>query len=286
MGHYFRAAGIPLLRGRDFTETDDARAPLVVVVNRSLAQFYWRGQDPIGKRVRWGVPASPTPWMTVVGEVGDIKQTAADLDTQSQIYQPASQNVASYGPLARPEMMNGNFGTIVLHTALSPDQMVDALRATVRSIDPQLPLIRVESMDQVVAEGQASRRFNAMLISFFAAAAVLLALLGIYSVIAFSTALRKQEMAIRLALGAQRFNVVGLVLSSGAKLGLAGCGIGAAVAMFATRLLRSLLFQVDPLDPFVLVLAALSIFVLALAASLIPARRAASIEPVQALRAE
>jgi ABC-type antimicrobial peptide transport system permease subunit len=164
--------------------------------------------------------------------------------------------------------------------------MVDALRATVRSIDPQLPLIRVESMDQVVAEGQASRRFNAMLISFFAAAAVLLALLGIYSVIAFSTALRKQEMAIRLALGAQRFNVVGLVLSSGAKLGLAGCGIGAAVAMFATRLLRSLLFQVDPLDPFVLVLAALSIFVLALAASLIPARRAASIEPVQALRAE
>jgi ABC-type antimicrobial peptide transport system permease subunit len=141
-------------------------------------------------------------------------------------------------------------------------------------------------MDQVVAEGQASRRFNAMLISFFAAAAVLLALLGIYSVIAFSTALRKQEMAIRLALGAQRFNVVGLVLSSGAKLGLAGCGIGAAVAMFATRLLRSLLFQVDPLDPFVLVLAALSIFVLALAASLIPARRAASIEPVQALRAE
>jgi ABC-type antimicrobial peptide transport system permease subunit len=125
-----------------------------------------------------------------------------------------------------------------------------------------------------------------MLISFFAAAAVLLALLGIYSVIAFSTALRKQEMAIRLALGAQRFNGVGLVLSSGAKLGLAGCGIGAAVAMFATRLLRSLLFQVDPLDPFVLVLAALSIFVLALAASLIPARRAASIEPVQALRAE
>jgi ABC-type antimicrobial peptide transport system permease subunit len=169
---------------------------------------------------------------------------------------------------------------------LPPEQMTDALRASVRSIDPQLPLIHVESMEQVVAEGQASRRFNAILISCFAGAAGLLALLGIYSVIAFSAALRKQEMAIRLALGAQRFNVMGLVLSSGARLGLAGCGIGTAVAVLATRLLRSLLFQVDPLDPFVLGLAALSIFVLALAGSLIPARRAAAIEPIQALRAE
>jgi len=286
MGHYFRAVGIPLLRGRDFSETDNARAPLVVVVNRTLADHYWPGQDPIGKRVRWGVPESPTPWMTVVGEVGDIKQTAADADTQAQIYQPASQNVASYGSLARPEMLNANFGTIVLRTMLPPEQMADALRATVRSIDPQLPLTQVESMDQVIAEGHASRRFNAVLISCFAAASVLLALLGIYGVIAFSTALRTHEMAIRLALGAQRLSVMGLVLSSGARLGLAGCGIGAAVAVFATRLLRSLLFQVDPLDPFVLVLAALSVFVLTLAASLIPARRAASIEPMQALRAE
>jgi predicted permease len=286
MGHYFRAVGIPLLRGRDFTEADNARAPLVAVVNRTLAQHYWPGQDPIGKRVRWGVPDSPTPWMTVVGEIGDIKQTAADADTQAQIYQPASQNVASYGSLARPEMLNANFGSIVLRTKLPPEQMADALRATVRSIDPQLPLTQVESMEQVVAEGQASRRFNAVLISCFAAASVLLALLGIYGVIAFSTALRTQEMAIRMALGAQRFSVMGLVLSSGARLGLAGCGIGSAVAVLATRLLRSLLFQVDPLDPFVLVLAALSIFVLALAASLIPARRAASIELMQALRAE
>ncbi|HXR39962.1 MAG TPA: ABC transporter permease [Terracidiphilus sp.] len=286
MGHYFRAVGIPLLRGRDFTEADDARAPLVAVVNRTLAQHYWPGQDPIGKRVRWGVPDSPTPWMTVVGEVGDIKQTAADADTQAQIYQPASQNVASYGSLARPEMLNANFGSIVLRTMLPPEQMADSLRATVRSIDPQLPLTQVESMEQVIAEGQASRRFNAMLISCFAGVAVLLALLGIYSVIAFSAALRTQEMAIRLALGAQRFDVMGLVLTSGAKLGLAGCAIGAVAAVFATRLLRSLLFQVDPLDPLVLILAAIAIFLLALAASVIPARRAASIEPMQALRAE
>ena len=141
-------------------------------------------------------------------------------------------------------------------------------------------------MDQVVAEGEAPRRFNTALISSFAAAAVLLALLGIYSVIAFSAALRTQEMAIRLALGSQRSSMMRLVLVSGAKLGLAGCGLGALAAVFATRLLRTLLFEVDPLDPAVIVLAAISIFLLALAASLIPARRAASIEPMQALRTE
>jgi len=164
--------------------------------------------------------------------------------------------------------------------------MVDSLRAVVRSIDPQLPLNRVQSMEQVVSEGQASRRFNTVLISSFALAAVLLALMGIYSVIAFSAALRTHELAIRLAMGAQRGSVLRLVLASGAKLGLAGCAIGGVAAVFSTRLLRSLLFNVNPLDPAVLVLAAVSIFVLALAASIVPARRAASIEPMQALHME
>jgi ABC-type antimicrobial peptide transport system permease subunit len=164
--------------------------------------------------------------------------------------------------------------------------MTDSLRSVVRSIDPQLPLTDVESMDRVVAEGQASRRFNTVLISSFAAAAVLLAVLGIYSVIAFSAALRTQEMAIRLALGSQRSSVMRLILISGVKLGLAGCSIGAIAAVFATRLLRSMLFQVDPLDPTVIALAAISILLLALTASVIPARRAASVEPVEALRTE
>jgi ABC-type antimicrobial peptide transport system permease subunit len=141
-------------------------------------------------------------------------------------------------------------------------------------------------MDQVVAETQVPRRFNALLISGFAAAAVLLALLGIYSVIAFSATLRTHELAIRLALGSQRSDVTRLVLASGAKLGLAGCMIGAVAAVFATRLMSSLLFQVNPLDPYVLVLAVVSIFLLALVASVVPARRAAAIEPMQALRNE
>jgi putative ABC transport system permease protein len=284
LGDYFPAAGIPILRGRGFTEADRADSPMVIIVNRTLAERYWPGQDPIGRRIHIGVKDTPLPWMTIVGEIGDIKQGTADTDTRPQIYQPASQWKRAIGMFAPPDMLTSNYGSIVLRSALPPEEMIDALRSAVRSIDPQLPLIQIESMDRVVAEGQAPRRFNAALISGFGIAAALLAVLGIYSVIAFSAALRTHEMAIRLALGSQRSSVVGLILASGAKLGLAGCVIGGITAIFATRLLRSLLFQVDPLDPFVLVLAALSIFALALTASIIPARRAASVEPMHALR--
>jgi putative ABC transport system permease protein len=287
MGNYFRAAGIRLLRGRTFTPADNATAPLVVIVNRTLAERYWPGQDPIGKHLHRGsAEATTLPWLTVVGEIGDVKQLAADVPTMNQIYLPASQVKASAGPFGSSAMLVGTGGTIVLRGQLPPEQMADALRSVVRSVDPQLPLTHIESMDDVVAEGQAPRRFNTALISCFAGAAVMLALLGIYSVIAFSTALRTQEMAIRLALGSQRATVMRLVLISGAKLGLVGSAIGAVAALFATRLLRSFLFQVNPWDPTVIVLGAVSIFSLALAVSLIPAYRAAATDPMQALRAE
>ena len=255
-------------------------------MNRALAEHYWPGQDPIGKRLRWGMPERPTPWLTVVGEVGDVKQTTAD-DTDRAANLPAGQPDRCFlGHLAPPDLLDGTYGTIVLRSSMPPEQMANSVRAVVRSIDPQLPLTQVESLDSVVAEGQASRRFSTMLISGFAAVAVLLALLGIYSVIAFSAALRTQELAIRLALGAQRSNVLRLILSSGARLGLIGCGIGAVASSFAMRLLRSLLFQVDPLDPAVIGLAVFAILLLALTASLIPAVRAAAIEPVEALSSE
>jgi hypothetical protein len=273
-----------MLRGRAFNDADNAEAPLVIIVNRALAEHYWPGQDPVGKRIHFGVRGTPLPWMTVVGEIGDIKQGTASEATRSQTYQPVSQLKRSLGMFATPDMLAGDGGSIVLRSALPPDLMADALRAVVRSIDPQLPLTQVESMDKVVGEGQAPQRFNTAVISSFAVAAVLLAVLGIYSVIAFSAALRTQEMAIRIALGSQRSTVMRLILLSGARLGLAGCGIGVVAAIFATRLLRSMLFEVDPLDPMVLALATVGIFALGLVASLIPARRAASIEPMQALR--
>jgi predicted permease len=288
MGSYFQAQGIPIIRGRDFTASDDLPdAPLVVIVNRTLAQHYWPNQDPIGKRLHRGPARATTlPWLTIVGEIGDVKQESADGSTSEQFYIPSSQVKAGAGSFATATFVAGNRGVIVVRGQVPPEQMAGSLRTAVHSIDPQLPLTDVESMDRVIGEGQASRRFNAALISAFAAAAVLLALLGIYSVIAFSAALRTHEMAIRLALGAQRNNVMRLIVLSAARLGLAGCLIGGVAAIFATRLVRTMLFQVDPIDPTVIALAAVAIFLLTLAASIAPARHAAAIEPVQALRTE
>ena len=162
--------------------------------------------------------------------------------------------------------------------------MENALRATVRSIDPQLPLNQVQTMEHAISDSEAPRRFNTALISSFAAAAVLLAVLGIYSVIAFSVALRVQEMAIRMALGSQRSGIVRLVGIAGAKLALIGCVIGLAGAAAASHLLGTFLFGVSAFDPLVLTLAAVFVLLLALMASLLPAQRAAAIDPMQALR--
>ena len=284
MGNFFRAVGIPVIKGREFTDADRAGAPLVVIVNSKLAERYWPGQDPIGKRLHRGPAEANLPWLTVVGEVGDVKQFGADAPTQNQFYMPAAQAKGVAGSFASPNMLTGNAGSILVRGSMAPEQMASSLRAAVHELDPQLPLTDVEPMDELVAAGEAPQRFNTAVITCFAAAAVLLSMLGIYSVIAFSAALRTQEMAIRLALGSQRSAVMRLILGSAAKLGLAGCGLGLVAAYFATRLMRSLLFEVDALDPAVMTLAAAAIFAVAVAASVIPARRAAKVDPMAALR--
>jgi ABC-type antimicrobial peptide transport system permease subunit len=173
-----------------------------------------------------------------------------------------------------------------LRTASDPQQMENVLRATVRSIDPQLPLTQVQTMEHAISESEAPRKFNTALISSFAGAALLLAVLGIYSVIAFSVALRTQEMAIRMALGSQRSGIIRLVLYSGAKLAAIGCALGLVGAVIASHLLGTFLFQVSALDPVVLVVASVFVLLLTLFASLLPAHRASSIDPMQALRTE
>ena len=286
MGDYFRAQGIPILRGRAFTAADRAGSPLVAVVSRGLAEHYWPGQDPIGRRLHRGPKEAATlPWITVVGEIDGVRQLA-DAPAEEQIYLPSSQTKAVAGTFAPPNMLTGTFGSIVVRGQMPPEQMADSLQAAVRSIDPQLPLTQIESMDQVVSEGEAPRRFNTALISAFAGAAVILALLGIYGVVAFSTAMRKQEMAIRLALGSKRSGIMGLIFISGLRLGLAGCGAGLVAAFFATRLLRSLVFQVDVLDPAILIFATFAVLLITILASVLPARRAASVEPMEALRTD
>jgi putative ABC transport system permease protein len=285
-GDYLHAMGIPLLRGRQFTQDDRPGSPLVVIVNKQLAERNWPGHNPIGKQFRIGTPNIDTPWATVVGEVGDVKDGSPALPANQQYFIPSDKMKGMAGNLASALGIVGNSGYVVLRTSIPPQLMENALRATVRAIDPQLPLTQMQTMQEAVSTIEAPRTFYTTLISAFAGIALLLAMLGIYSVIAFSVALRAQEMAIRLALGSQRAGIVRLVLYSGAKLAALGCAIGLVAAAASGQLLHTFLFGVSALDPAVLVLSAVCVLGLSVAASLLPARKAATADPLQVLRSE
>jgi hypothetical protein len=275
-----------LLRGRFLNEDDKEGGQLAVVVNRKLAEQSWPGQDPVGKRMRLGTEKMPTPWAIVVGEVADVQEGAPDAQFKQQYYFTVAQSEQLAGSLASPTDLNGNNGYIALRTAMPPEEMENALRATVRSIDAQLPLDQVQTMEHAISESEAPRKFNTALISSFAGIAVLLAVLGIYSVIAFSVALRVQEMAIRMALGSQRVGIVRLVVATGVRLAAIGCAIGLVGAWAVSHLLQRFLFGVRAFDPVILALAAAVLLMLTVIASLLPARRAATVELTEALRTE
>lgn len=283
-GNLFKAMGIPLLRGRTFSDEDNANSQLVVIVNQQFAQHYWPDQNPIGKRMHIGGPKRRAPWMTVVGEVADVAVRSPDSGAMAEFYRPLAQVGRDYGGTVSPNEVFGGAEYIALRSVVPPEQMENSMRAVVRSMDPQLPLTQVQTMEQVVSQSEAPRRFNTAIISIFALAAVLLAVLGIYSVIAFSVASRVQEMAIRMALGSQRTDMVRLILASGLKLAVVGAFLGLAGAAAVSGVLRPFLFHVSPFDPVVMALTAMAVFALALAASALPALRAASVDPMQALR--
>jgi putative ABC transport system permease protein len=286
-GNFLQTMGVRLLAGRFFNNADTADNQLVVIVNHKLAQHYWPGADPLGKHISLNTQEThKAPWMTIVGEVADVKEGSPDDPSIEQFYQPVEQVEKSNGSWAAPTDLFGTYGYIALRTAMPPEQMANVLNATVRSMDPQLALDMVQSLEHAVSGSEAPRRFNTALISAFAIAATLLAALGIYGVIAFSAALRTQEMAIRIALGSQRSGILRLVFTSAAKLAIIGCALGLLGAAAASNLLHSFLFGVGPFDPLVLTLAGVFVLMLALVASLLPARRAASIDPMQALRAD
>ncbi len=286
VGNYFRAMGIALLQGRYFTKADDATAAPVVIVNHDLAARYWPGENPLGKRLRLGTFGMKTPWMTVVGEVADAKDSSPDRSAGQQFYAPVVQWEEDIGTFATPGDINGNNLYIAVRSQMPGTQMEDGIRKTVRQMDPQLPLTHVSTMTEVVSESEAPRRFNTVLVSAFALAAVILAVLGIYGVIAFSVTARVQEMAIRMALGAERGRIVRLVLNSGLKLAAVGCTLGLGGAAAASGLLRAFLYGVSPFDPLVMALAAAAVFLLTILAAAMPARRAAAVDPIRALRGE
>lgn len=285
-GNYFQAMRIPLLGGRFFTPDDKMNTQLAAIVNHKLAEHFFHGSSPVGKRIRIGTPETKSPWITIVGEVADVKESSPDTPSKEQWYMPVQQLEGAMGSFGSPTDINGNSGYIAVRSSMQPEQMENQLRNMVHSMDPQLPLAQVQSMERTVSDSEAPRRFNTALIASFAIAAVLLAALGIYSVIAFSAALRTQEMAIRMALGSQRAGILRLIFTSAAKLAVVGCVIGLGVAAVASRVMQSMLFEVSPFDLPVLAAAAGFLLVLALVASLLPASRAASIDPMKALRTD
>jgi predicted permease len=284
-GDYFQAMGIPLREGRLFTANDRAGAPPVVIVNQSMAMHCWPGQSATGKRMHVGNPHKGLPWATVVGVVGDTKGGSRDEATGDGWYAPEQQPATLFGNDYKEELAEAAGGFIVLRSSFAPRQMTGTLRQTVAEIDPHLALQPIEPMSAVMASVEAPRRFNTDLISTFALGALLLAITGIYAVVAFSASMRTQEIAIRLALGAQRVNIARLMLISGAKLGLAGCALGLLGSFAAARIVKSFLFGVSPTEPLIYVTGVAIVLLLVLLASALPAARAASSDPMEALRA-
>ena len=284
-GEYFRAMGIPLLEGRYFTMEDRSSAPLVAIVSQSMARHSWPGQLAVGKRLHVGNPHKGLPWATVVGVVADAKFGPRDEPGADQWYIPAQQPATLQGLQTSGTLTRAAGGCIALRAALPPEQMIQTLRSTVAEVDPLLALQQVQPMNDVISNVEAPRRFNTDLITAFALGALLLAITGIYAVVTFSVSLRAQEIAVRMALGAQRTGIARLVLISGVKLAFIGCALGILGSLAVSRLVSSFLFEVSATDPLIYVTCALIMMLLTLLASALPARRAASADPIAALRA-
>ncbi|HEY4053414.1 MAG TPA: ABC transporter permease [Terriglobales bacterium] len=286
-GKYFDAIRIPLVRGRYFTSSDDQPgAPLVTIISQSLAIRYFSGKNPIGMRIKVGPDfASSMPAMTVVGVVGDIKQGARDEATVPQMYEPLTQAVADLGPYGAMIGVAGDVN-IVIRTAADPLAVENALNKTVHELDPLLAVANANTMDEIVAATESSRRFNTIILTSFAGIALFLSLLGIYGVMAYSVSERTREIAIRMALGATRGTVLLRTLRYAFLLTTIGIIIGVAASLGLTRLLSSLLYDVKPLDALVMIGTIILLFICSSLAAWLPARRAASVDPMQALRTE
>ncbi len=275
-GDYFGTLGVPLVGGRTLNAHDDDTHPRVVVINQTMARTYWAGQDPIGKRIqqvgRDGRPGNPATWITVVGVIGDVRADGLDRPVPPQMYGSLWQ-------------ISGLSLGVVMTTrpGVNPE---DVLRREIRAVDPDLPVYAVRAFDDVLAEGNATRRFVMLLVGMFGLAALLLAALGIYGVIAYAVSQQQREIGIRIALGARPASVVRMVLADGLRLTLVGLVCGVLGALATTRLLAGLLFGVGASDPVTFggIVAVLTL--VALAACWIPARRAAKVSPLVALRSE
>jgi putative ABC transport system permease protein len=271
---FFRAMGIPLKSGRVFNDEDRADTTPVVVINETMARRFWPGQDVVGKRIRWG-GWNPPGGLTIAGVVADVKFSSLETETPQTIYMPVFQI-----PRIRRDAI------FIARTTADPSSLAAAMRREIVAVDPDLPVYDVRTMNQVIAESVAQRRFAMELLAIFAFASLTLAALGLYSALSYSVTQRTREIGVRMALGGTRLDALKLVVGQGMKMAMIGAIAGLMASLALTRLMKGLLFGVSASDPFTLVLAVLLLTIVALLACWVPARRATKVDPMVALRCE
>jgi putative ABC transport system permease protein len=268
---YFHVMRIPLLRGRFFSEQDSQSNPRVAIISETLARRYFPNQDPIGRQMRFGFPPNGNVLREIVGVVGDVRDVALSKKPGPMMYVPFAQ-APLYG------------GEVVVRSSLSASSLAAAIRQAVHSIDKDLPVTDVASFPDMLGQSVSRERFRTFLLGSFSAIALMLAAVGIFGVISYSTSQRTHEIGVRMALGAQRRDVLHLILGQGAKLALLGVGVGIVLAFLLTRLIASLLFSVSATDPLTFGAGAMVLLGIAVTACYIPARRAMQVDPMAALR--
>jgi putative ABC transport system permease protein len=274
---YFSALAVPLLKGRFIDESDRADSPRVLVINDTLAKRWFPNQDPIGRRIQTGDPDPSSPYETIVGVVGDVKYQGLDAPPQPTLYVPYTEK--GWSDWCRSMYL-------VVRSSSEAGDLAGVIRQAVREVDSEVPVTKITPMTELVDESTLQQRFRTLLLGAFATLALLLAAIGIYGVISYSVAQQTRDIGVRIALGSTRDDVVRLVLGRTIRLALTGFGIGIAASFFVMRLLRTFLFDISPADPLSFAVASAVLLMAAGAAGFVPARRASTIDPASALRAE
>lgn len=262
---YFRTMGIPVRAGREIDASDGAASTPVAVINEAMARQFWPDENAVGKRFKIGSPESSNPWVTIVGVAGDVKNVGIDAPVRAEMYLPYEQVSynASFAPAALVVRTTGDVVTLVSH-----------IRQAVLDVDPNQPVSSVKTMNEVLAAETSARRVGMWLMGAFAALSLLLASIGLYGVLSYTVSQRLPEIGLRMALGAQRSDILALILGNGMRLALFGCAIGITLSLVLTRWMRNMLFEVSPTDPGTFVTVSALLLLVALAACYVPARRA------------
>jgi putative ABC transport system permease protein len=267
---------IPVRAGRAFTEMDREGQPLVAAVNEEFVKQFFPHENPLGARIDWARSKPPRQWMTIVGVVGDVKHSGLNQPVDPAVYAPYSQSDESWR----------RWSTLAIRSERPSASLLEEAKQQIWSVDRQIPVSDVQTMNELMGASLATQRFNTTLLGFFAGLAVILAAIGIYGLMSYAVSQRTHEIGVRVAVGALRRDVFFLVVGDGAKLALSGIALGIVFALPLTRLIASLLFNVRPTDPLTFVLVTALLALVGLGACYLPARRATHVDPLVALHYE